>query len=58
MARLADKLILLKKLLAQFGYPKQAANLRFEGAFTQSRGGACTGIFSFQQMGRSWQSMR
>jgi predicted phosphodiesterase len=25
--------------------------------FTQSRGGACTGIFSFQQMGRSWQSM-
>ena len=47
MARLADKLILLKKLLAQFGYPKQAANLRFEGAFTQSRGGVCTGIFSF-----------
>src|SRR4029434_6579926 len=22
----------------------------------QSRGGACTGIFSFQQMGRSWRS--
>jgi hypothetical protein len=23
----------------------------------QSRGGACTGIFSFRQMGRSWRSM-
>jgi hypothetical protein len=28
-ARLADKLILLKKFLAQFGYLKQAANLTF-----------------------------
>lgn len=24
----------------------------------QSRGGACTGIFSFQQMGRRWRSMQ
>ena len=34
-------------------------SLHSEGsAFTQSRGGACTGIFSFQQMGRSWPSMQ
>jgi len=48
-ARLTDKLILLKKLHAQFGYLKQSLE--------QSRGEACTGIFSFQRMGRRWQSM-
>ena len=35
-------------------YIRKAA---FGGAFRQWRGGACTGIFSFQQMGRSWRSM-
>src|SRR5262249_47027244 len=40
----------LKKLHAQFGYLKQSPE--------QSRGGACTGIFSFQQMGQSWRSMQ
>src|SRR5262245_19844207 len=40
----------LKKLHAQFGYLKQSPE--------QSRGGACTSIFSFQQMGRSWRSMQ
>jgi hypothetical protein len=49
-ARLTDKLILLKKLHAQFGYLKQSPE--------QSRGGACIGIFSFQQTGRSWRSMQ
>jgi len=48
VARLTNKLILLKKLHARCGYPKQLPE--------QSRGGACTGIFSFQQMGRSWRS--
>src|SRR6516225_10698839 len=29
-----------------------------EAIAQQSRGGACSGIFSFQQMGRSWRSMQ
>jgi hypothetical protein len=49
-ARLTDKLILLKKLHAQFAYLKHSPE--------QWRGGACTGIFSFQQTGRSWRSMQ
>src|SRR6516225_2507152 len=29
-----------------------------DSTFTQSRGGACTGIFSFQLMGPSWRSVQ
>ena len=45
--------LILIKMPAQFGYP----SLSSEGStFAQSRGGACTAIFSFQQMGLSWPS--
>ena len=45
--------LILIKMPAQFGYP----SLSSEGStFTQSRGGACTAIFSFQQMGLRWPS--
>jgi hypothetical protein len=45
----ADRLIYLKL------YPKRGPSLRSEGSDTsrQSGGEACTGIFSFRQMGRS-----
>jgi hypothetical protein len=57
-ARLTDKLFLLKKLHGKFGESEAITRALQGSTFTQSRGGPCTGIFSFQQMGQSWRNMQ